>query len=239
MTSIYGLTTPTSANDVSQPSKINTVSFSYIPDPYYPVGADCVLYHAYWDGTAIDHSPALNDGTLVGGATSGVSGVILDGSTGRVTLASDIGGAGNYTYTVIMWFNRSSLKGGDSQVPLGHDSDSYSFYIRNAGYEEFNWYGSSWSFACGDAADQWECSIITVEHATLQANLYFNSVITVDSPKAKAAGTYGIFGVVGSYAAGASYTFMGTIGEILIFNTVWNQAKVTDYFNATKARYGL
>lgn len=36
--------------------------------PYYPVGSDCHLYHAYWDGTAIDHSSYGNDG-IVNGAS--------------------------------------------------------------------------------------------------------------------------------------------------------------------------
>ena len=35
---------------------------------YYPVGADCVLYHAYWDGTAVDHSGGGNDGVVTGAA---------------------------------------------------------------------------------------------------------------------------------------------------------------------------
>ena len=34
---------------------------------YVKVGSDCVLYHAYWDGTAKDHSSYGNDGTVVGG----------------------------------------------------------------------------------------------------------------------------------------------------------------------------
>jgi len=35
-------------------------------NPYYPVGSDCVLYHAYWDGSAVDHSIQGNNGTLYG-----------------------------------------------------------------------------------------------------------------------------------------------------------------------------
>jgi len=33
---------------------------------YYPVDLDCVLYHAYWDGTARDHSSYGNDGIITG-----------------------------------------------------------------------------------------------------------------------------------------------------------------------------
>ncbi len=53
--------------------KLSCLRDAYVGRPpvksagYYPVGSDCVLYHAYWDGTADDHSPVgTNDGVVTG-----------------------------------------------------------------------------------------------------------------------------------------------------------------------------
>jgi hypothetical protein len=54
---------------------------------YYPVGADCQLYHAYWDGSAIDHSSHGNDG-IVNGPLFAFNGLSFDGINDYVTVAS-------------------------------------------------------------------------------------------------------------------------------------------------------
>jgi hypothetical protein len=53
--------------------------------PYFPVDSDCVLYNAYWDGTALDHSIYGNNGILVNSdppvASFGADGLVISGSS--------------------------------------------------------------------------------------------------------------------------------------------------------------
>jgi hypothetical protein len=49
-----------------------------VPSPYLPVDTNCVLYHAYWDGTAVDHSNYGNNGALVSSPLYGPLGLTFN-----------------------------------------------------------------------------------------------------------------------------------------------------------------
>src|SRR4030065_334281 len=74
---------------------------------YYPVDSTCILYHAYWDGTAKDHSIYDNHGTL-SGCTYVEKGLQFNGSTDHVVIANDTElnpPAGNFDLTIDAWVN--------------------------------------------------------------------------------------------------------------------------------------
>lgn len=76
--------------------------------PYYPVGLDCVLYHAYWDQTAVDHSSYGNDG-IVFQAAFGIYGLTFDGINDYVDIP--INGSlniGTLDFAHFFWVNFST-----------------------------------------------------------------------------------------------------------------------------------
>jgi len=215
--------------------------------PYYPVGADCVLYHAYWDGTALDQSESENDGNVVGGTfgiKDGASALLVDGINDLVQITQITHIA---PFTITAWIWEDSTVGGNFQVVAGGHSVYYFGYQAAVDHCYNNPYGITGTFTRADSAlyNKWSNWTFTYDnslpHGSCIARGYLNGVEAVDSPKTNCGSNsyYDIDTICGYHQADTSLTLKGAIGEVLIFNLVKSQAEITAYINATKARYGL
>lgn len=210
--------------------------------PYYPVGADCLLYHAYWDGTAVDHSSYGNDGTVVGGATFVDNGLSFDGVDGQVSIA-------NYAalsprtgdWTAHFWINNTSWPAG-SCILYGYTSNpSHGYLYRGVGYLSSLFVGSTVNIYNVNggypAAGVWLLSTYVMDR-DVGAHIYLNGVW--DRTEGNLEG-YDILFTQLSFGVGIyfAYFWAGIIGEALIFNDAQNVTQIANYYNATKSRYGL
>jgi len=215
---------------------------------YYPVGADCVLYHAYWDGTATDHSSYGNDGTVTG-PTFVENAISFDGNDDRIVVAHDASIAPSDAISVYMWMYIADGDWDDYDIPLFKStttawSDGYGFYLVASNFRiDFfvNGYTHSatiYHYRVGhllDGEDHWnlycatynKTNIIEYEDVSYSQSTAYDQNIN--------SSTHDL--LVGY--DGSGYWFKGKIGELLIFNTAKSSDDITAYFNATKSRYGL
>jgi hypothetical protein len=236
---------------------------------YYEVGADCVLYHAYWDGTATDHSGNGNDGTVVG-ATFIENGLSFDGIDDMVTLTiSDSLRIGTGDATWYFWFYRDGTSpDGLYTMTMNTGTIWTSISMGSIGYaankeadlgvydQEDNRiihdYRSYPERYPGDPAPEmntgvWQFIAFCIDRDvgtkvwSSPYKAYSNSKGDIDALVNIGGGTSGNYIAIGSgsYVSGYLYPFDGTIGQALQFNTVKSASDVLDFFNATKARYGV
>ena len=210
--------------------------------PYYPVGADCVLYHSYWDGTAVDHSIYGNDGE-VNGAEFVENGLYFDGVDDVVTFTPI--NLGKVAASMFAWVNMvaSSYK---LYIVIG------GAYINPANFFSFplyktqsiglaNPYVSILAMASGPGEFQ-----VPVFHGAwaLMGLTYDGSKVDVYKNGEFAATKNGTFtsdlvlSQVGNMDT-LTYDCNGLIGSVLIFNSIKSATDHLNYYNATKARYGL
>lgn len=215
-------------------------------DPYYPVGDDCVLYHAYWDGTATDHSAQSNNGTVTG-ASFGEYGLTFDGNDNKVVSTGNVYiGASDWTIfiwakpeennAVMQWFMHGILN--NFTMNYYHYDDNKMYvnvydYLQVGGARYENRYNDSttgyitldsWqliSYVCDRDTNVWKCKNNTQNQST-------SAVLDTQD--------YDPAPVIVGQGLGGVYPFKGIIGEVLIFTSLHD---VTTYYNATKARYGL
>jgi len=227
---------------------------------YYPVGADCVLYHAYWDGTGTDHSIYGNDATLTGGSF-GELGASLDGIDDIITVVhADSMDFGTSDFTLAMWVNYTNTIG------HGNDQNFMSIWGQTPG-----WSGIGLKILGIDGGFDRPHSY-TYLNAAYPYSVYENPGTVVESNKwlfmayiidrdvggyfycngNMLVGPLGTTDVVNSFTSnhqiriGGGNTawdgpalMSGTIGEDYAFNTAKSEAQLDDIYNATKARYGL
>jgi hypothetical protein len=230
-----------------------------IVSPYLPVDSDCVLYHAYWDGTAIDHSSYRNNGT-VNVATFGLLGLEFDGTTGKyvsVPLAPSLQfGASDFAY--FFWANLTN--NGSSQIlfnifPFSSPSLSGGFmfmapnFSTGAVFAENNIFPApsppglryfvsntptsitGWRLF-GYEIDRNVGAVISIDGVALDVPA--GTLYTPSEPNSQ------LF-YIGAQAPAGTGSLDGILGETLWFNAYGTYSGMTreQLYNATKARYGL
>ncbi len=226
-----------------------------IPSPYYPIGSDCVLYHAYWDGTAIDHSTSGNDGTVIGAAFD-TDGLHFDGNddTVRLTPASSLyPGTGDFTfifwvkgnldvasYCRFFWFGQYATTWSveittynypgepnlrTALVVIAPDATQYYVQLVN---------DSLWQYS-----NAWY-SIAWVIDRDLGSIFYRNGV-AIAGPGGTLDEADSIANMTPMYIASnnGGECYKGVIGETLFHNVAKTDTQLLSYHNATKSRYGL
>lgn len=214
---------------------------------YYPVGSDCVLYHAYWDGTAVDHSSAGNDGTVVG-AEFVTNALSLDGADDRVvvTVTNSLK-VGTGDFTIVAWYNEDavthdtqgaflSLEHSSNIVPAIYTGRLTGGTIVNYCYDDPTWNSGYGVTLAGGTAGNWHCWVYSADRDVGgQVSLDDSAIYTAGNTLSYDFQAYNRCYM--GYRWG--YWYKGLLGEILMFNTAWTQTQVDSYFAATKARYGL
>ena len=211
---------------------------------YYKVGSDCVLYHAYWDGTAKDHSKYGNDGT-VAGATFVENGLHFDGTDDGVTIADSTDLKPTEAVSVFIWVN-SLWEASHSIIHVGDGSGT-------GGWGIFPWTGDDGGNANLAGYVQHYVTYAAQTGLTTPTSLWGLLALTYDKINVSISVNAGgqnqtACNLSMTYAAGHKleignlfgwYPYHGLIGEVLVFNTFKTTANITDYFNFTSARYGL
>lgn len=215
---------------------------------YYPVGTDCVGYWAFWDGTATDHSTAGNDG-VVTGASFGEFGLTFDGTDDLVNVGTmtEIESIANMT-----WYIWARVDSTDAVGPLMTKNDATAgnrmyIYPYGAGIEYYetsdggdNTYFGSTSNGTQNAWQLWAYVYDGTQgtNAT-KCKMYWNNVQQTLNYE----GTMPVLTGSGGDCCFAGYTGRNhlkcIIGEVLCFVSSKNTSEMTDYYNDTKARYGL
>lgn len=214
---------------------------------FYPVGSDCVLYHAYWNGDAVDHSPAGNDGTVTG-AAFGALGLTFTANGQYVAVPNDASLVCSSGLSYFFWANsnvqaKSAPKLGWlascwNAVPTEH----YTGIGANPTYQNEWTIFTSVAPVSSDSDlfidSAWHFYSLTLDGS---GNLKFwRDAIQIGSTQS-GIGLPGVSTepVLYLFAFSTSlFSYFGIAGEFLIFNAD-KSSIITSFYNATKARYGL
>ena len=229
---------------------------------YYAVDSNCVLYHAYWDSTATDHSSYGNNGTVVGATfvENGLYFITDDYVSCDDSASLDIGTAG--IFTIFVWRKYVGGGGATSQAWFGKGGDgAYAPYVASFTRADTVQY-----FLGSQAGDAWDTNIakedstkedgnwylLTIRsNGTNSATMHLNTTLreTDTSPANAFYDNAGPLIIGAACGASPGYTvarwlYAAYIGEILIFKTdLGNVATpgsdANNFYNSTKARYGL
>jgi len=218
------------------------------PEPiiYYPVGAECKLYHAYWDGTALDHSSFSNNGALQGNAAFTTNGILLDGINSFVNVPmADSLKIGTSDFTIAAWFNLTahtqsshfSLHHSADAIPQIYAGRSTASVFLGAYYDNL-WNGGQTFDAGIVSLDNWHCLILSTDRDV--GTIYSKDGGAPVGPSgATLAYDFQTYNQCTIGKRWLSYYFTGIIGEVLFLSGLWDAAKMANYFNSTKTRYGL
>lgn len=197
---------------------------------YYPVDANCILYHAYWDGTALDHSQYGNHGTVYGAAFV-ENALRYDGTDDYVSIPSvNLGTA--HTYHV--WIKMDTTKA--EQILCNEDSTDY---LANAGPNVLMYYMADSTYdviGVVSMYDQWLLASV-IRDGNDVAKLYINGVFRGNGDVAMAGNVN--FTNIGGRPGIAPYFFDGDLGEVQLHTIAQSPTEILDYYNGTKLRYGL
>lgn len=227
--------------------------------PYLPVGPDCVFYHAYWSGTALDHSQYGHDGTVTfGNGSFGPLGLIFDGAATKVnvTMTDDLQ-FGTYDWGIFCWCNLTSLirsqillisKWGDEinkgDTALLEDRNRTPMEVIGAdGYGgQYNYQLTGYVTSPG--LNGWHMISYEVDRDVGGIVSLDGAILTypfehpngpIDLTDQRQCDYFEIGGV----RPGGPLT--GTVGELFMFKNygLYSGKTRAQIFNATKARYGL
>ncbi len=207
---------------------------------YYPVGADCVLYHDYGDGleSAVDHSIYGNNGTVYG-ATFVENGLSFDGTDDYVNVAytAEQNITGDLTIEGWVLF--------DGAMTYGVIIDRY--YLTSWGIygvaKNLSLYYSGTEFLTTGSPivnyGAWYHIAVVVKKSTTEAWWYVNGVenryINTFNPTVTGNTNDTKFGKM--LGQEVLYFYSGDIGEKRVYNTPKTAVQIIDVCNFTKARY--
>jgi len=217
---------------------------------YYPVGEDCALYHAYWDGTALDHSAYGCDG-IVDGAEFVENGLHFDGLNDRVTVSSasnniiKAGIAVDFSYFAWVKLDTDGASwdvilgvGTGVVVPTWALIQANPMTLVGYCYDPFL-FGNTTEYNTGINRGNWIFVSYEIDrnvggYLTAQTNVLWGpgGVLTDNAQ---------IFNFPPGLTIGSRDTvhrLKGIIGEVYCFKS-FNANYRTDIYNATKSRYGL
>jgi hypothetical protein len=221
---------------------------------YYPAGSDCVLYHAYWDGSCKDHSLGGNDGTPHGSPSFGPTGIFLNAPAKYVEVADNTSLHANVTRSVMAWLKPVSTGIHMTLLTKPSAGEYYEFVDSptpgNKSYRTLLGGGNQisgndiytdnvWTLIGYTAKDFYPVTGPSGHYMEFQFYKNggtFGSVLTSDSRPMQASTTDSLR--IG-YFDGANNPYNGTIGELYIFNSQMTTASVLALFDGTKSRYGL
>lgn len=211
--------------------------------PYDPITVDCILAHYYYGGDAIDYSPNGNDGVVVGTPVYGSTGLTFS-SGDKVSLDNRLGqlDPGVTGMTFVVW---CATTASDVAVVLaGYNGSAGTLHKLISGTHMWvyapEWGGVSYNtYTPADLANgtfhmlHWGYNFATGKYAGV--NGVSHATLT------DGAGSFGIPNNNTGYSIGDTIynPFIGTIGEVYIYNTPKTDAQLLALFNATKSRYGV
>ena len=192
-------------------------------------------------------------GTLVNGPTydgNNSGSIVFDGINDRITTLANVGVSGNFPISISSWFKTIDNSIAQSVVTYGSSVNGTTFglYLSNgsAGIisAEFQ-SGTGVKTAAGTLLNNtWTNVVITKSPGMIASttSVYVNGAL-VSSP-AYNGGTNipnfnFVYGGLGSWNDGGQSFFKGNISTAQVYNRTLSAAEVLQYFNASKARYGL
>ena len=215
--------------------------------PYYPVGADCVLYHAYWDGTATDHSLYGHDGT-VAGPSFGEYGLTFDGIDDYVwATPTSVLQPGTHDIAMYAWiYLEYTTTASGAIMGMEIPASSYRYYVAllNSGTApaamRYKFVGDTYYNAAWGSFPRYTWIFAGWEVDRDVGGYGYNSEVRSDAVGTTDAGDYtdGTKFNIGCILP-TLYHLWGKIGEVYAFNPIPSSASVTAIYNATKLRYGL
>jgi hypothetical protein len=216
------------------------------PSPYYPVGADCVLYLDFGDGleSAVDHSIYGNDGTVYG-ATFGTYGLTFDGIDDIVVIEdNDEMDIGTGSFSWWFWINYTSGAGVTRLTGSDYGSGLWYYGVRADGYNTI--YDDAWTPYYGTgtyvgAAEEWHLMGYVVDRVAQKYyrgidGVWLESSLSITTESSITATNIGIGGIP---MAPTNTPYNGIVGQTIWWNVFKSQTIFTDYYSFTKARYGL
>ena len=218
---------------------------------YVKVGSDCVLYHAYWDGTAKDHSLYANDGTVVGaGFVEG--GLQFDGTDDGVNIVDnsemDIG-TGSWTW--LFWIKPTTTTAIQRIVGSNYGAGIWFYSVNLAAdgtYIRGTVYNDAWgphyqavdlnvfNFFDGDShMIGYVCDRVTPKVWFIVDNVWYETISMEGTTAGSiATTTVGFSGIASDHTNGP---YKGIIHESIWFNSLKDSDDVTDYYDFTSSRY--
>jgi hypothetical protein len=211
------------------------------------------LYHAYWDGTAADHSGNGNNGSVSGSASfvpggldfaavpgTGLVSVTPAGSlyfgTGDFSLLGYIKGSGGAGQRVI-YFGTYGATWIELVVSLFQNSPEI-YHLLFQVYKVDGTLLYSISGGSFSGPTTWISFAYTVDR-DVGAYTYLNAVPDLGPLGNLDPGNItGVTPMAIGNRGDLAEPLEGTIGELLMFNSFKSSADVLIYFNATKGRYG-
>lgn len=230
--------------------------------PYISVGSDCLLYIAPWSGNLKDHSSYGNDGVASGDTSfisdglkfGGTNGIVTCGTSGILTAtAYEIEiilktAVGVSTYFLGLWTMNDAMGGGGECIfpnppgPGGGLDISYLGRIASPSWTHFETVKDG-AHGWEPIEDTWFHFIVAIpglaQEDFLNAEIRFNDNPVTISHMVSGAAHAAIQKFIIGKAFYADAPFMGTVGEIRIYNAIRSASARTTSFNATKSRYGL
>ena len=212
--------------------------------PYYPVGADCVLYHAYWDGTAVDHSLGGNDGNVVT-PLFGTYGLTFNGTSDRVWMPAadslDVG-VGDFT---IMTFVKVANDVTGRIVASDYGAGLWFHYLYAANgvcvirWFDENWLGYYTNSVVGAFDGSWK-HIAAITDRDVGSRIAVNGAWSGNWDGATTTASIITNRVsFGDIPDNANNPLKFEMGEMLFFNTAKDLTAIQDHYNTCKSRYGL
>lgn len=217
--------------------------------PYFPIEADCNLYHDYVLGDAKDHSIYGNDGTVVGG-TFGEFGLTYDGIDNIVTVpydASLVIGTGDFTF--LFWMKPTSAGLARVMASLWNPGDAF-YQINQSGGNlncAINVCGvDAYYDIAGDFADlqdgEFHCFAYRIDrdHDGTEALYYDKGVFGLPTGYKNTTNSLALgnapLGIGGYPADPTNAPYKGIIGATLFFNKWKTTNELDDIYNFLKAR---
>lgn len=225
--------------------------------PYYTVSSDCVLYHAYWDGTAVDHSSYGNNGTVTSGSYT-TTGLTFDGLNTWVEVPATMTPPGTGDISCVAWINPlANLDGAEGMLfAAGSAWNTYVMFNTYQGDPGHGYFalvvGNAFKYYAFAAnlfpRGAWVMLAYVVDRDNTDGMpfVYKNGAVVAEtwtgvasdndfnySRPIPAIGGYNLlYGTVAGH-------FHGEIGEIYVFNSAKSSAEIAALYNATKSRYGV
>ncbi len=211
---------------------------NYLPVLYLDAGNT-----ASYPGTGTtwnDLSGFNNNGTLMKGAsfTSNNGGVIVfDGVDDYVRiLNSSTVSPGSNSFSISMWFKMNAVGVNSASILINKENS----YESSAGGGRFTYaWQPYWAWVDSFAVNVGDWYNAVIVYNNVNQSVYKNGVFAYSRLQTGVMGPNTNELDIGARGAGTSSFLPGTVGTVQIYQRVLSVDEISQYFNATKARYGL
>lgn len=235
----------------NQSSLLKTV-LAVRPAPADPYGE--AVYNSapslYWrlnessGSVAQDSSTSLSPGNYSGGVTQGVTGAIagttdtavgLDGGTGLITSSKTYSSPS--TYSLELWFNTTTTRGGKligfGDQPTGSSSNyDRHVYMQDNGQLVFGtWTGSANTITSATPYNDGKWHSVTATQSGDGMTMYVDGKLVGTNPQTQAQDYTGYWRVGGDQTWGSSSAYLeGKIDEVAVYPTALSAATVNQHY---------